>query len=77
MPTPGYADILCPDFAFATGCAAPKGPGSLVHLGTNSGAVFEIVAVEGGTAWVREPGTHRNEALVPLSRLRLASAALS
>ena len=77
MPTPGYADILCPGFAFATGCAAPKGPGSLVHIGTNSGAVFEVVAVDGPTAWVREHRTGRNEALVPLARLRLAGAALS
>lgn len=76
MLTPGYADILCPGFSFATGCNAPKEPGALVQLGANRGAVFEIVAVEGGTAWIREPGTHRSEALVPVSRLRAAYPAL-
>jgi hypothetical protein len=76
MPTSGYADILCPGFGFATGCNAPKSPGTLVQLGRNRGAIFEIVAVEGATAWIREPATHRAEALVPLSRLRVAYPAL-
>lgn len=76
MPTPGYADILCPGHSFATGCNAPKAPGTLVQLGANRGAIFEIVAVEGATAWIREPATHRGEALVPVSRLRAAYPAL-
>ena len=36
-----------------------------------------VVEVDGDTAWVREHGTGRNAALVPLARLRLAGAALS
>ena len=68
----GYADILCPDHNFATGCNAPKTRGSLVQIGVNRGAVFEIVAIDGETAWVREPVTHRNQALVQLARLRVA-----
>jgi hypothetical protein len=66
------SDTLCPDFPFWTGCKAPKRPGSLVYLGVNAGPLLEIVAIEGPTAWVREPGTFRSEALVPLDRLRAA-----
>lgn len=72
MGTFGYADILCPDFPFRTGCNAPKQRGTLVQIGVNRGPVFEVVAIEGATAWIREPVTFQNEALVPLSRLRLA-----
>ena len=68
----GYADVLCPQFSFATGCNAPKERGTLVRLGLNRGQVFEIVAIDGELAWVREPHTHRNGALVALERLRLA-----
>lgn len=76
MQTHGFADILCPDFSFATGCNGPKVPGTLVQLGTNRGAIFEVVAIDGDVAWVREPATHRNEALVPIHRLRTAYPAL-
>ena len=72
----GYADILCPDHRFATGCNAPKARGTLVQLGVNRGAIYEIVAIEGETAWIREPVTYWGEALVPLSRLRVAYPAL-
>ncbi len=72
----GYADILCPDHDFATGCNAPKTHGTLVQIGVNRGTIFEIVAIEGETAWVREPVTYRGETLVPLSRLRVAYPAL-
>ena len=69
-----YADVLCPGFPLRTGCNMPKERGTLVRVGANSGPVFEIVSVEGPTAWVREPETYRNEALVPLERLRVVSA---
>ena len=72
----GYADILCPEHRFATGCNAPKARGTLVQLGVNRGAIYEIVAIEGETAWIREPVTYRGETLVPLSRLRVAYPAL-
>ncbi|PAX09255.1 hypothetical protein [Sphingomonas lenta] len=72
MSKSSYADVLCPDFGFSTGCEALKERGTLVRIGSNTGPVYEVVAVEGGTAWVREPRTFRNEALVPLHRLRLA-----
>jgi hypothetical protein len=65
-------DALCPDFPFVTGCDAPKEPGSLVYVGVNAGPLFEVVAVAGRTAWVREPRTFRSEALVPLDHLRIA-----
>ena len=76
MLATGYADILCPGLELATGSDAPKTPGTLVQLGGNRGAIYEIVAVVDETAWVREPATHRNESLVPVSRLRLAYPAL-
>ena len=76
MHVTGYADILCPNHSFTTGCNAPKARGTLVQLGANRGTIFEIVAVEGDTAWIREPATHRGEALVPLARLRAAYPAL-
>lgn len=76
MHMTGYADVLCPDHRFATGCNMPKRRGSLVQIGVNRGTIFEIVAIEGETAWIREPVTYRNEALIPLSRLRLAYPAL-
>lgn len=72
MQAPGYADVLCPQHSFATGCNAPKGRGTLVQLGGNRGQVFEVVAIDGDTAWVREAATRRNGALVALERLRLA-----
>ena len=72
--TTTYADVLCPGFRFHTGCNMPKGRGTLVRVGANSGQVFEIVSIEGPTAWVREPETYRNEALVPLERLRVVGA---
>ncbi|HEX8387480.1 MAG TPA: hypothetical protein VF636_00560 [Sphingomonas sp.] len=67
-----YADVLCPDFGFHTGCNALKERGVLVRIGTNVGPVYEVVAIEGETAWVREPQTHRGQTLVAVSRLRLA-----
>lgn len=76
MHAPGFADVLCPQFSFATGCDAPKRRGTLVQLGANRGAIYEVVAVEGETAWIREPVTFRNEALVPVARLRIAHPAL-
>lgn len=72
MSMSSYADVLCPDFGFNTGCNAMKERGTLVRIGSNVGPVYEVVAVEGGTAWVREPHTFRNETLVPVHRLRLA-----
>ncbi len=77
MQTATYADILCPDWSFHAGCNLPKEPGTLVQLGRNRGHLFEIVAVQGGTAWIREPVTYRNEALVPLHRLCVADSALA
>lgn len=76
MHMTGYADVLCPDHRFATGCNSPKGRGSLVQIGVNRGTIYEIVAIEGDTAWIREPVTYRNETLIPLSRLRVAYPAL-
>lgn len=72
MSMTSYADILCPDFGFNTGCNAVKERGTLVRIGTNTGPVYEVVAVDGETAWVREPRTLRGSALVPVHRLRLA-----
>lgn len=69
-----YADVLCPDYPFRTGCNMPKARGTLVRVGANAGPVFEIVSIEGPTAWIREPLTFRNEALVPLERLRVVTA---
>jgi len=66
-----YMDVLCPEFQFRTGCNAPKRRGTLVQIGLNRGPVYEIVSVEGPTAWVRQPETFRGEALVPLERLRV------
>lgn len=68
-----YIDVLCPEFQFRTGCNMPKQRGTLVQLGRNSGPVYEIVSVEGPTAWIREPVTFRNEALVPVDRLRVVA----
>jgi hypothetical protein len=69
-----YMDVLCPEWTFQTGCDAPKVRGTLVQVGRNQGPVYEIVSVEGPTAWIREPTTFRGEALVPLDRLRVAPA---
>ena len=69
-----YMDVLCPEFEFHTGCNVPKGRGTLVQIGRNSGPVYEIVSIEGPTAWVREPVTFRSEALVPLERLQVVAA---
>ncbi len=74
MSVTSYADILCPDFGFNTGCNAAKERGTLVRIGTNTGPVYEVVAVDGETAWVREAHTRRNSTLVPVNRLRLAEA---
>lgn len=74
MTTISYADVLCPDFGFHTGCNAAKERGALVRIGGNVGPVYEVVAIEGETAWVREPRTHRGQTLVPVGRLRLADA---
>lgn len=71
MSAATYADILCPEFGFRTGCDAPKSRGTLVQIGANRGPTFEIVTIEGATAWIREPRTYRNEALVALERLRV------
>jgi hypothetical protein len=68
-----YAEILCGDFPFATGCTHPKTRGTLVYIGSNVGPVYEIVSIEGPTAWVRRPVTHADEALVPLRNLRVAN----
>jgi hypothetical protein len=68
-----YADILCQSFPFATGCTAEKRRGTLVKIGPNDGPVFEIVSIEGPTAWIRQPRTYRGEALVPVERLRVVS----
>jgi hypothetical protein len=76
MMNTGFADILCPDHNLATGCNAAKERGTLVQIGVNRGVIFEIVAIEGDTAWIREPVTYRNEALIPLARLRVAYPAL-
>lgn len=66
-----FADILCPDYPFRSGCNMPKQKGTLVRLGLNDGPIYEIVSIEGPTAWIREPHTFRSEALVPLERLRV------
>lgn len=66
-----FADVLCPDLNLRPGCNAPKRRNMLVRIGPNAGPVYEIVSVEGPTAWMREPLTFRNEALVPLERLRV------
>jgi hypothetical protein len=71
MAVSSYADVLCPDFGFNTGCNGLKERGTLVRIGSNRGPVYEVVAVEGGTAWVREHRTYRGETLVPVQRLRL------
>jgi hypothetical protein len=68
-----YADVLCPGIPLTTDCLRPKAQGDLVRVGANVGPVFEIVAIDSDTAWVREPVTFRGEALVPLARLRAAS----
>jgi hypothetical protein len=69
-----YMDVLCPEWTLRTGCTAPKHRGTLVQIGRNQGPVYEIVSIEGPTAWVREPVTFRGEALVPLDRLRVIDA---
>ena len=68
-----YMDVLCPEFTFRTGCTELKTRGTLVQVGPNRGPVYEIVSIEGPTAWIREPVTFRHEALVPLDRLRVIS----
>ncbi|WP_141243857.1 hypothetical protein [Sphingomonas lenta] len=65
-----FADAFRLDHSTHTGCSRPKREGDLVQLGLNTGPTYEIAAVRGETAWIREPGTFRGEALVPLSRLR-------
>lgn len=72
MTVASYADVLCPDFGFHAGCNALKERGTLVRIGTNVGPVYEVVAVDQETAWVREPRTHRGSTLVPVHRLRIA-----
>lgn len=72
MAYTSFADVLCPDFGFNTGCNALKERGTLVRIGSNMGPVYEILAVEDGTAWVREHRTRLRETLVPVQRLRLA-----
>jgi hypothetical protein len=72
-----YMDVLCPEFAFSTGCNEPKTKGTLVQVGPNRGPVYEIVSIEGPTAWIREPVTFRSEALVPVDRLRVIEASAS
>jgi hypothetical protein len=73
MSFPTYADVLCPGYSFETGCQEPKERGTLVYLGMNQGPVYEIIFIEGPTAWIRQPKTYRGETLVPLNRLRVAS----
>ena len=68
-----YMDLLCPEFPLRTGCNAPKRRGTLVQVGRNRGPVYEIVSIEGPTAWIREPVTFRSEALVPLERLQVVA----
>lgn len=75
MSVASYADVLCPDFGFNTGCNAPKERGALVRIGANAGPLYQVVAVEDGTAWVREAGSGRGSVLVPVWRLRLAEPA--
>ena len=72
MAAASYADILCPDLSLRTGCNQPKLRGTLVQVGANRGPVYEIVMIEGPTAWIREPVTFRGEALVPIEKLRVA-----
>ncbi|PAX06531.1 hypothetical protein [Sphingomonas lenta] len=64
-----YADAFRIDLS-RTACTRPKREGDLVQLGSNNGITYEIAAIRGATAWIREPRTWRGEALVPLSRLR-------
>jgi hypothetical protein len=66
--------MLCPDEPLSTGCSAEKKPGTQVYLGANTGPVYEIVFIAGNTAWVRKPITFRDEALVPLDRLRVVNS---
>jgi hypothetical protein len=53
----------------ASSCRFPKEVGDIVRLGDNAGPEFEIVHIEGQTAWIRKPVTFADEALVPVSRL--------
>jgi hypothetical protein len=61
----------------ASGCMFEKTVGDIVQLGSNTGPEFEIVHIEGQTAWIRKPVTFTDEALVPLSRLRFIRPAAS
>lgn len=70
-----YADAFRLDRPGLAGCDRPKQEGDLVTLGANAGPVFEIAAIRGETAWIREPKTWRGEALVPLARLRAVERA--
>lgn len=67
-----YVDVLCTDRSVLRGCDGPKREGDLVRLGRNAGTLYEIAAIRGETAWIREPGTFRGDALVPLARLARA-----
>jgi hypothetical protein len=61
----------------ASSCMFEKSVGDIVQLGDNAGPEFEIVHIEGKTAWIRKPVTFADEALVPLSRLRFVRPAAS
>lgn len=56
---------------YGTNCTEPKVKGTIVKLGMNAGPDYEIVHVEGETAWIRQPVTFKHECLVPLWRLRV------
>lgn len=65
-----YADALCPQHDFRTGCNQPKGPGATVMAGRNLGPLYRIVAIDGDNAWIRELD-RGVDAIARLDRLRL------
>jgi hypothetical protein len=65
-------DDLLDGMSLNTNCPHDKGVGTLVYLGNNRGPLYEIVHIEGPTAWVRQPHTYQGECLVSLNKIRVA-----
>lgn len=53
-------------------CMEEKKQGDLVYLGNNAGPKYEIIYIYCDKAWIRGLDYSHNEAIVPVSRLRLA-----
>jgi hypothetical protein len=64
-----YSELKPSEEMLNSSCQLTKEVGDIVRLGNNAGTEFEIVHIEGATAWIREPVTFRGEALIRLARL--------